>query len=82
MDAYEDVETGEQRSYERPKSQADWSRANERKRIAAGGRRMPGGVLPSDAAEALAALQRDGYAPSATGCIVRALIEATKKPNR
>lgn len=59
--------------------QAGWSRANEAKRIAAGGRRLPGGVLASDAADALSSLQDAGYAPSATACIGRALIEASAK---
>lgn len=56
--------------------QAAWSRANERKRIAAGGRRMPGGVLPTEAAEALASLQASGYASSAMACIAKALLAA------
>jgi len=59
--------------------QAGWSRANEAKRIAAGGRRLPGGVLPADAADALAELQDAGYAPSATACIARALVEAARR---
>lgn len=58
--------------------QVQWSRANESKRIAAGGRRMPGGVLPADAAEALAKLQQSGYADSATACIARALVAAAR----
>lgn len=60
-------------------TQAAWSRANERKRIAAGGRRMPGGVLPADAADALAALHDSGYAPTLTACIARALVDAIKR---
>jgi len=63
----------------RKPTQADWSRANEAKRIEAGGRRLPGGVLPADAAAALAALQEAGYAGSAVGCIARALLEAADK---
>jgi len=59
--------------------QAGWSRANEAKRIAAGGRRLPGGVLPADAADALAELQDAGYASSATACIARALVEAARR---
>lgn len=59
--------------------QAGWSRANEAKRIAAGGRRLPGGVLPADAADALATLQNAGYAASATACIARALVEAARR---
>ena len=59
--------------------QAGWSRANEAKRIAAGGRRLPGGVLPADAADALTTLQDSSYAPSATACIARALVEAARR---
>jgi len=59
--------------------QAGWSRANERKRIAAGGRRMPGGVLPADAAGALTTLHDAGYAPTLTACIARALADALKR---
>jgi hypothetical protein len=60
-------------------TQADWSRANESKRVEAGGRRMPGGVLPAEAAAALRSLQESGYAASVTGCIAKALIEAANK---
>jgi hypothetical protein len=56
--------------------QQGWSRANEAKRIAAGGRRLPGGVLPADATAALDKLQKSGYADSATACIARALVDA------
>ena len=59
--------------------QACWSRANEAKRIASGGRRLPGGVLTADAAAALSMLQDGGYAASATACIARALIEAARR---
>lgn len=59
--------------------QAGWSRANERKRIAAGGRRIPGGVLDAYAARALTTLHDDGYAPTLTACIARALVEALKR---
>ena len=41
-----------------------------------GGRRLPGGSLQPDAAQALDALLAAGYAPSATAAISRALIEA------
>jgi hypothetical protein len=58
--------------------QAAWSRANEAKRIKAGGRRIPGGVLPADAAAALSKLQQSGYADSATACIARALVAAAR----
>lgn len=58
--------------------QAKWSRANEVKRVAAGGRRIPGGILPADASDALAKLQKSGYASSATACIARALVAAAQ----
>lgn len=62
--------------------QAVWSRANERKRIKAGGCRLPGGVLPADAARALEKLVAVGYAASRTGCIARALVEAAARRTR
>ena len=58
--------------------QTGWSRSNEAKRIAAGGRRIPGGILSADAAIALDTLQKSGYAESATACIARALIAAAR----
>jgi len=58
--------------------QAAWSRANEAKRVAAGGRRIPGGILPADATAALAKLQQSGYANSVTACISRALVAAAR----
>ena len=56
--------------------QASWSRANERKRIESGARRLPGGVLPADAVAALDKLRAAGYAQSSVGCIARALVAA------
>lgn len=61
------------------KKPQDWSRDSEARKIKAGGRRMPGGVMPADAADALAYLQSQGFASSATGCICLALIEAAEK---
>lgn len=52
------------------------SEAELRKR---GGRRLPGGTLQPDAAQALDALMAAGYAPSATAAIARALVEAAKR---
>ncbi|KKO71828.1 hypothetical protein [Kerstersia gyiorum] len=52
------------------------SEAELRKR---GGRRLPGGSLQPDAAQALDALMLAGYAPSATACIARALLEAAAR---
>lgn len=54
-------------------------RASEARKIARGGRRLPGGVLPPDAATALDMLQRSGYAPSAAACIARALVAAASR---
>lgn len=51
-------------------------RDSEARKIAAGGRRLPGAILPPDAARALDDLQARGYAASIAGCIARALIEA------
>lgn len=58
------------------RKQATWSRNNERQRMAAGARRLSGGMLSPDGARALDALYSSGYAPTRTGCIARALIEA------
>lgn len=60
----------------KPVSLEDRVRASEARKIAGGGRRLPGGVLPPAAAQALDALVQRGYAPSATACIVRAVLEA------
>jgi hypothetical protein len=51
-------------------------RASEARKVQAGGRRMPGGVMPREAAEALDQLQAAGYGASASACIHRALVEA------
>lgn len=59
--------------------QAAWSRRNEQRRIEAGGRRLPGGVLPPDAARALSSLVDSGYAASVTGCISKALVEVDNR---
>lgn len=42
--------------------------------LKSGSRRTPRGVLSPEAAQALAALRKAGYADSDTGCIARALI--------
>ncbi len=59
-----------------PMTLADRVRASEARKIKAGGRRLPGGMLPADAVAALDSLQARGYAPSAAGCIARSLVEA------
>lgn len=51
-------------------------RKSEAATLAAGGRRLPNGMLKPSSAQALDALLAAGYAPSATACIARALIEA------
>lgn len=60
---------------------AKWARNSEARKVKAGGRRIPGGVLRPEAAEALAKLESDGFAKSATACIEQALIEAAKRRN-
>jgi hypothetical protein len=54
-------------------------RSSEARKVEAGGRRIPGGVLRPEAAEALAKLESDGFAKSATACNERALIETAKR---
>lgn len=56
------------------KSLAARVRDSEARKVKEGGRRLPGGVLPRDAAAALDVLQSYGYASSATGCIAAALV--------
>lgn len=56
----------------------DRVRKSENKRLAQGGRRIPGGILPAEAAEALEKLKAAGYAKSGAGCIARAIIEAAE----
>lgn len=60
-------------------SDAEMVRNSEARKVKAGGRRIPGGVLRPEAAEALAKLEKDGFAPSATACIEQALIETAKR---
>lgn len=54
-------------------------RASEARKLKAGGRRIPGGILPPDAAAALELLTAEQYATTASGCIFRALIEAAER---
>jgi hypothetical protein len=63
----------------RPATQAERNRASEARKVGRGGRRMPGGVLPPDAAAALDNLQATGYACGALACIARALISASSQ---
>ncbi|WP_157667572.1 hypothetical protein [Comamonas serinivorans] len=62
-----------------PKTQAERSRASEARSIKAGAVRMPGGLLSTEAARALADLVASGYAASKTAVIERALLEAKGK---
>lgn len=62
-----------------PTPKADSVRASEARKLKAGGRRMPGGVMPEDAARALEKLQKEQYAPSASACIFRALVDAADR---
>lgn len=50
--------------------------------IERGGRAIPRGMLQPDAAQALAELLAARYAPSETGVISTALLDAQKKMNR
>jgi len=62
-----------------PKPLAERVRASEARKIKQGGRRMPGVVMPPDAAAALDKLQAAGYGDSASGCIFRAIVEAAER---
>lgn len=54
-------------------------RASEARSIHAGAVRMPGGLLPADAAAALDKLLTAGYARSKTQVIARALLRAAQR---
>jgi len=54
-------------------------RDSEARKIQAGGRRIPGGVMPADAAQALDKLMASGYGDSLSACIFRALIDAAER---
>ena len=58
---------------------AKYTRAFEAREIERGAQRIPGGLLPADAAEALAVLLKEGYAPNKAGAIARALREAAQR---
>ena len=60
-----------------PLTPAQHSRASERRALAAGAIRTPGGILPAAAAQALDALMQQSYAHSKTEAIARALVEAS-----
>ena len=65
-----------------PLTPAQHSRASERRALAAGAIRTPGGILPPDAAKALETLAAAGYSNSRTSIIARALIEASLRHNK
>lgn len=56
-----------------------YTRAFESRQLARGAVRLPGGMLPPEAAEALARLLASGYEPSKVSVIARALIEADRR---
>jgi hypothetical protein len=62
-----------------PKTPAQRVRASEARKIKAGGRRLPGGVMSPDAAAAVDALIGAEYAGSVMACIERALVTAAKR---
>lgn len=61
------------------KTNAQRVRESEARSIRAGAMRMPGGLLPAEAATALTELVEAGYAESKTGIISKALIAARKR---
>lgn len=60
----------------KPRSLSERVRASRQRAIERGARPTPRGLLPP---EALRRLQAAGYAPSATACIARALVEAAER---
>jgi len=70
------------RSMDDKPTRADHVRKSEGRKIAAGGRRMPGGVMPPDTAAALDKLYAAGYGDSKSGCIFRAVVEAAEQLDR
>lgn len=65
-----------------PKPLAQRVRESESRSIEAGAVRIPGGLLPAEAAAALTELVEAGYAISKATVIARALIEANKKQRK
>lgn len=58
---------------------AERVRASEARKISAGGRRLPGGILSPEAAACLDRLLRKGYGASVVKVIERALKDANLK---
>ena len=65
-----------------PKTPSQLVRESEARSIAAGAVRMPGGLLPAEAASALNELLADGYAGSKIAVISKAIIEAREKQKK
>lgn len=65
-----------------PKPLAQRVRESEARSIDAGAVRMPGGLLPADAAAALNELVETGYAASKTAVIAKALLAVRKRPKK
>lgn len=65
-----------------PQTVAQRVRASERKAAQAGAQRLPGGMLPPDAAQALEQLLASGYAPSKMQCIAAALMAVAARQAR
>lgn len=63
---------------QRPATASQRAASSRARRLERERGRQVGVILPPAAASALDALQGSGYAPSVTGCIARALIEAAK----
>lgn len=63
----------------RPATAAERAAASRARRLEREQGRQVGVILSVEAAEALDALQVAGYAPNATACIARALIEAQSR---
>lgn len=64
------------------KTLAQRVRDSEARSIDAGAVRMPGGLLPAEAAVALSELVESGYAASKTAVIAKALIEASGRSRK
>lgn len=62
----------------KPAPLAERVRASEGRKLKSGATRMPGGILSADASHALDDLVAQGWAPSKSQAIARALLEAHK----
>jgi hypothetical protein len=56
-----------------------WASGTESRKIEAGGKRLPGGVMSAEAADALDSLIADGYAPSKLQTIEKSVMDARKR---